>query len=260
MTSTWSKLTYKGMLILLVLVGCQDEEYQVRKECRLLKVSSENPDQGRRSETVYNYYNDTIVEEHFDWSSGQSKGAGHHYIGVYYLDKGGYATKFVGELGVSFFRYDEFHKLVKSELVEFDSLVSIQRFEYNDNSQLIKMEALDNWDSPDATSLKYYLLYQYAGPDARNALKVQNFSPDDKPFEVYSFEYDDELRPSVGGVSFDVGNINAPSVNNITRIEGPTGTVVMTYEYNHEGYPTKMTSTYNGKVGLTQQFTYDCPR
>jgi hypothetical protein len=148
--------------------------------------------------------------------------------------------------------YNSDNKLIKIEGYnkQGDILSYTSNFEYNTSGQVIKL-------SYSAGSL----IFEYPNNSAKNASKVKSYNSKDVLDFLFEYEYDDKKNPDRDN------GLDSPlsSENNITKISqqnfsnNTTTNTVITYEYNTNGYPTKLIKTTQGSsTETTTTYTYDC--
>jgi hypothetical protein len=276
-----NKSTTKNFLILamstLVLFSCSKDDDSTstnpndpgnpnnpaNQKCRVTNASEDGGDE----ESIYEYDSQRRLTKVIYKENGQLES----YFETFEYNNEGYISKSVEWDGSTMDGYDLYTYNGDGRLTKRESFYdngsgivkqSINTYEYDGNKRLIRK---NRYNASAPTVIESYELYTYpSGNTARQTSYYDNDSdgtPDLDSTTDYTF--DDKNSPQLLlGVAYDDEYVSEH--NTLTEVytrAGGTGTpdtYTFSYEYNAQGFPTKMTADYGGTSPEIVNISYNC--
>jgi YD repeat-containing protein len=141
------------------------------------------------------------------------------------------------------------------------TLQTIRTYEYDNNKKLVRF---NSYDGATPTVVEGYSTYTYPSSNTATEKSFYSQSSGGTPTltSTTNYTFDDKKSPQqILGVFWEDEFV---SEHNITREEyisasgGTPDVSTYTYEYNAEGFPTKMTSNYTGSTPDVLNLNYNC--
>jgi hypothetical protein len=161
------------------------------------------------------------------------------------------------------YSYNDKNQLIRSERLKIpdNTLDFKDEFEYNSTGQFINK--IQYTTSSGTLTKNYSTTYEYSNTADKNWIRSKEFNEVGVLQSTTEYEYDN--KKTFGA---DVYKFSNETINNVTKemrkdaSDKVVQTILNSYEYNDNGYPTKMvqTVTYTGTTPTisTSTYTYNC--
>ncbi len=151
--------------------------------------------------------------------------------------------------------YNTSKQRIKREDYDGPDFLGSQTFEYNTTGQVVKRSYFDA-----SNTLYNYIIYSYPNTTTGNFTKMEVYLPNDERIEIDDFSYDDKKvkLPDLGVNMYLTNNVTARTLKDGTGLFA--GRITNSYQYNEQGYPTKVTGVIAGSStgGFIEEDVYTC--